>query len=474
MDIALDLPARIVEAAEAHLRNLAANLQLVADLSYGDVALAVPDAEGRLVVVADARPVTAVPAIASSRVGLALEPDDEPEAYESLRTNEPAESDRRRATRGMSYATVAFPVGAGSEPYAVLLRDRTQQVEEAPGKMERAFMAVADELVGVLRTESLHDAAENPFVTTRYAGDGVLRIDADRTVAYASPNAVNIMRVAGADGAVVGMGVTDLPGSAISILPVLNAGGALAAEVTSGGRVLSYRTIALDSGAVVLVQDITDVREREQEVKTKEATIREVHHRVKNNLQTVASLLRIQSRRTSSAEAAHALGEAVERISSMAVVHELLAGSSEEEVDFMDVARTVVDMVRQGLVGPVSDVQVEVSGSTGMVEASSATSLALVIAELVHNAIEHGLAGRRSGRVDVLLRRLPEELHIVVRDDGAGLPSDFEFEESANLGLAIVKSVVKDDLKGTIVFSSTRGTTVTLRVPMTGGLEETE
>jgi two-component sensor histidine kinase len=156
----------------------------------------------------------------------------------------------------------------------------------------------------------------------------------------------------------------------------------------------------------------------------------------------------------------------------MAVVHELLAGSSDESVDFMDVARTVVDMVRQGLVGPVSDVNVEVSGSTGQVPASTATSLALVLAELVHNAIEHGLSGKRSGRVDVLLRRLPGELHIVVRDDGDGLPSGFDFETSANLGLAIVKSVVRDDLMGTIVFSSVRGTTVTLRVPVVGEAQE--
>jgi two-component sensor histidine kinase len=96
-----------------------------------------------------------------------------------------------------------------------------------------------------------------------------------------------------------------------------------------------------------------------------------------------------------------------------------------------------------------------------------ATSLALVTAELVHNAIEHGLDGR-GGRVTVSMRRLPDEVRLVVRDDGAGLPEGFDVESSANLGLAIVKTVVEDDLRGTLAFASAtgRGTTVTVRVPL--------
>jgi two-component sensor histidine kinase len=215
-----------------------------------------------------------------------------------------------------------------------------------------------------------------------------------------------------------------------------------------------------------LVEDITEAVRREQELRVKEATIREVHHRVKNNLQTIASLLRIQARRTESDEASRALAEAVERVSSMAVVHEMLAASTEETVDFAEAARTVVDMVRQSLAHSGTDVTVTVEGETGLVPASVATSLALVVAELVHNAIEHGIAERSSGVVAVSMRRLPGELHLVVRDDGTGLPDGFDIDSSANLGLAIVKTVVGDDLRGTLSFSSARGTTVTIRVPV--------
>ena len=95
-----------------------------------------------------------------------------------------------------------------------------------------------------------------------------------------------------------------------------------------------------------------------------------------------------------------------------------------------------------------------------------ATSLALVTAELVHNAIEHGLAGAKHGSVHVSLRRHASEVHMVVRDDGVGLPADFDPQASGNLGLTIVSTVVEHDLHGTMAISGKHGTTVTLRVPL--------
>jgi two-component sensor histidine kinase len=160
------------------------------------------------------------------------------------------------------------------------------------------------------------------------------------------------------------------------------------------------------------------------------------------------------------------LAEATERVGSMAVVHDLLAGSEEERVDFAEAAKTVVELVRRGLVGEASSIAVNVEGSTGSVDAHTATSLALAVAELVHNALEHGLAEATSGEVTVHMRRLPGELFITVRDDGRGLPEDFDPADSANLGLAIVRTVVEDDLRGTLAFSRGRGTTVTVRVPV--------
>jgi len=454
----------------AHLANVAENLQLIADMSYGDVALALPRPDGVLEVVADARPNTAIAPFGTTRVGMQLHRADEPEAYRTLDTGEQVLGERRRTARGIAYATAAYPLGdpADARPYAVVVRDVAQQVIEAPGKMERAFMDAAEELLDILRTEQLTDPRTGePFHATRRAGDGVLRVSATGTIAYASPNAVNIMRLGGLEGAVVGLPASALPGAAEGVAPVLGAKGGVAAEVVVGDRVLGYRTIALPAGALVLVEDRTEARLREREIKVKDATIREIHHRVKNNLQTIASLLRIQARRSVSDEARRALDEATERVSSMAVVHDLLAGSDEERIDFSEAAVTVVDLVSRGLIGDDSGIAVSVEGSTGLVPSHVATSLALAVAELVHNAIEHGLAGREQGTVVLAMRRVPGELVLTVRDDGVGLPDHFDLASSANLGLTIVRTVVEDDLRGSLGFTSTaRGTTVTVRVPV--------
>ena len=222
----------------------------------------------------------------------------------------------------------------------------------------------------------------------------------------------------------------------------------------------------------MFVEDLTDARRHEQEMKVKEATIREVHHRVKNNLQTIASLLRIQSRRSSTAEGRRSLSEAVERISSMAVVHEMLAGSTEECVDFHDAAATVVDMVRQSLAQPGAEIDVSVEGSTGDPRVDGDVARAR---DRRARAQRDRARARRSGapprhRHDA---RLPGCSSILtVRDDGVGLPEGFE-PRSAHLGLAIVKTVVEDDLRGTLTFSGGRGTTVTIRVPLVEAGEPT-
>jgi two-component sensor histidine kinase len=464
-DALIATQAGLSEPSRAHLSNVAANLQFVADLGYGDVALAVAGPDGALLVVADARPMTAVAAVAASRVGKSLSAHDEPEAYRALHEGAPVAGERRRTTRGIQFATSAYPIG--SPAMGVLLRDLTLQVAEAPGTMERQFMALAEDLLGVLsRGPLLSVDTREPFSTTRRAGDGVMRVDADGRIAYASPNAVNIMRLAGVDGTLTGTEAGQLPGGPTAVTPVLAGAGALEAEIAVAGRVLLYRTVSLEPGAALLVEDITDARRRDAELKVKEATIREVHHRVKNNLQTISSLLRIQARRSGSPEASRALEEAVERVGSMAVVHELLSASTDETVDLAEAVRTVVDMVRQGLAGAAGKVRVSVEGTTGEVPASTATSLALVTAELVHNAMEHGFGPLEAGTVTVAMRRAPGELRLSVRDDGRGLPDGFDLVASANLGLAIVRTIVEDDLRGTLTLRGGHGTTVAITVPV--------
>ncbi|MCK8115420.1 sensor histidine kinase [Anaerosoma tenue] len=467
MDTLAQMVEELSEDARVHVRNVAENLQLAADLGYGDVALLVPGSDGALVVIADARPMTAGSAIPTTRVGRVIDRDDEPEAYDTLTTGAPSCDVKRRTRRGIAFSSTAYPVGGDGRPYAILVRHLGQAVSEAPGKMEVAFMRLAQLLLERLQRGPIRDIdTEEPYATTRLAGDGVLEIDATGAVVYASPNAVNTMRLAGMESQLVGGPASALPGGALAVAPVIGTDGAREKTVNVQGRSLRYRTVALADRMLVLVEDVTDAVRREQELHVKEMAIREVHHRVKNNLQTIASLLRIQARRSSSDEAARALEEAVERVSSMAVVHEMLASSTDESVDLAAAVSTVVDMVRRGLTGADSGIRIAVDGATGLVPAQVATSLALVAAELVHNAIEHGVGPAGGGDVTVFLARDSRSVSLTVRDSGGALPDTFQVESSAHLGLAIVKTVAEDDLRGTLSFRSGAETVISVTVPI--------
>ena len=300
-----DLLKGLDDRRGAHLANLLENLQLIADLGYGDVAVAVVATDGALRVVADARPSTAVAPMPSTRVGRTLARADEPEAYEAL-------AEHRRRARSSGYARHAASSSpraptrsARREPFAVLVRNLSRRSPRRRARWRRRSCRQPRTSSASVREGPLLDVhSGHGFSTVRTAGDGLLRIDSEGRVSYASPNAVNIVRLAGYDGAIRGASGAELPGGGYGIAPVLGTLKAIEAEVEVADRALRFRTIGLPEGAVVLVQDITEARSRDAELKVKEATIREVHHRVKNNLQTIASLLRIQARRTGSDEAA--------------------------------------------------------------------------------------------------------------------------------------------------------------------------
>jgi two-component system, sensor histidine kinase PdtaS len=449
-----------------HLGNVADNLQLVADLGFSDVALAVATGAGELRVVADARPSNAAYPFPAPRTGIALTPEDEPEAHAALVSGELVNGSRRRVVRDVSYRTEAYPIGA-PQPAAVVLRVVGEPVEADPGRMERVFIRSARDLLDALRCGPLRDTRTGElFATTRRAGDGVLRVDARGRVTYASPNAVTIMRLAGVESRVTGMRAAELPGGAPGIAPVLGAHGALAIELEVAERVLSYRSVALRAEALVLVEDLTEARRREREIGVKEATIREVHHRVKNNLQTIASLFRIQARRSDNPEVHRALAEATERAAAMAAVHDLLSRSEHESVDFGEAAGRIVNLVRDGVAGGDTGISVTMQGSSGQVDAKTATPLALVLAELVHNALEHAFEEAAQGSVRVTLLRDVATLRLTVEDDGRGLPAGFDLRSSTGLGFSIIRTLVEEDLRGAMEVTGDDGTRVAITVPL--------
>jgi two-component system, sensor histidine kinase PdtaS len=302
--------------------------------------------------------------------------------------------------------------------------------------------------------------------------DGMLRLSRAGKVTYASPNAISAYRRLGLTADLAGRELGPLTARLCastrprddSLMLAASGRGHQETEVEANGSVVQLRSIPLtvhgaSAGALILLRDVTEVRHRERELVTMDATIREIHHRVKNNLQTVAALLRLQARRTLAPEAAAALQEAVRRVGSIAMVHETLSQATGEVVDFDEIARQIATTAGE-LSAPEARVTPVQIGKFGVLSSAVATPLALVLTELLHNAIQHGLTrpgAPATGTLEVTPDRSPDRLAITVSDNGMGFPDGFDLESTTSLGLQIVRTLVVGELGGTLAITPRRG-----------------
>jgi two-component sensor histidine kinase len=320
-------------------------------------------------------------------------------------------------------------------------------------------------------------------------GDGAIIVDVEGTVEYASPNAVSGLHKMGIHGNAEGSRFSELGLQATAIHNALTLGVPVSEEIESGSDVtVQLRCMPLlsddgVSGGLVLLRDISELRRRDRLLISMDATIREIHHRVKNNLQTISSLLRLQGRRLAAPEAKAAIEESVRRIRSIALVHEILSRETGDDVSFQEIVRPLVRMVEEAVQSPDRPVRFRVEGDAGRVPARVATPLAVVLTELLQNAVDHafpeeGLAVDEV-RVLVQLENDGKELHVRVADNGVGLPDGFSLESQGGLGLSIVRTLVTSQMEGTIEMRVRRGdeppggggtgTVAELRLPVLAG-----
>ena len=467
-----------------HIHRLVGDWQLLADLSFADLILFVPSGPDRFVAVAQMRPTTGPTAYQDDVVGMSATAADRPQLAVAMleqricREGDPVWLD------GVPVREEAIPVIRAGRVVAVVARDTNLESARTPSRLEIAYLRSAAELAQMLAEgewpypgESGSDDGSGPR-----AGDGLVRLDADGTVAYASPNALSAYRRLGHRGDLVAANLAEVTAELAtpSTTPVDEPVSTIAAgrvprlgEVEANDAVIQLRSIPLRPagehiGAVLLVRDVTELRRRERQLMGKDATIREIHHRVTNNLQTVAALLRLQARRVAVPEARFALEESVRRVSSIAVVHETLSGTLDQSVRFDDIADRIVVMVAD-VIAPVG-VRLTRRGSFGVLPAEVATPLAMVITELLQNAVEHGFvdAGRR-GLVELVAERSEHALRVEVQDDGRGLPPGFDASVSDRLGLQIVRTLVESELGGTLTLGPRRvgGTVAAIDVGLT-------
>ncbi|MEU8178128.1 PAS domain-containing sensor histidine kinase [Microbispora hainanensis] len=463
------------------IHSLVSDWQLLADLSFADLILWVPDQGGtRWVAVAQMRPTTGPTVYHDDVVGMSIAVGDRPLIDVAWAENRICREGDPDWSSGVPVREETIPVRRDKDGPIIGVIQRSTNLSSArtPSRLELTYLQSASDLAQMVAEGRFPFAEEEPIlVRSPRVGDGLLRLDKAGRVTYASPNALSAYRRLGlhADlvGADLGKTTADLCYSDEPInedLMLVASGRApRETEVENGGTVVQLRAIPLivgggRIGALVLIRDVTELRRRERELLTKDATIREIHHRVKNNLQTVAALLRLQARRLNNPEGQEALNEAVRRVGSIAIVHEILAQMPEEMVEFDDIADRVIAMTAEVALAQVA---IERVGSFGVLPAAVATPIAMVLTELLQNAVEHGFA-HSSGNVRIVVSRDADRLEFTVADDGKGLPEDFDLEATASLGLQIVRTLVVGELSGRLGVArrDSGGTEVSLSIPV--------
>lgn len=456
----------------ALVKRIMAGLPILADVCRADLALYCRCGRDEAVSIAQAMPHSVAPLYESSRVGARVSATEASEIIDGLHARVNPRMVHTIVVRGATIARQLFPVhGSRGRLLAVMVMDSYWFAHERHRRRSKVFQdALYAFVLMVLRGELVGAESLMPFGEH----DGIVWVGADRRIQYMSGVASGLYRHLGYRDNLVGRRVTDLDtvdvqmvGQAISerrcfqredeqsgLTWVRRALPVFGPDESLGGR-LRQRLSRRDSretrlrGVLILVHDATEALAKQRELESKLALIREVHHRVKNNLQVIASLMRMQARRLSGEEARQALEDSVNRILSVAVVHEFLSQNASGMIDLQEIAHRILGQIQQGLIDPGKRVRLTVKGPSIWLLAERATQCALVINELVQNAIEHGIADRQDGSVLVELIDEGDKVSIVVSDDGQGLPEGFNLLENSSLGLTIVRSMIERDLKGT-------------------------
>ena len=241
------------------------------------------------------------------------------------------------------------------------------------------------------------------------------------------------------------------------------------AEVASGDR---WLYVAVDPilddvgnlrGAVHIMSDITARKKAEEAVKAslaeKEVLLREIHHRVKNNMQVMISLLNLQARNVVDPAAVMMLNESQNRIRTMAIVHEKLYRSDDlSHIDFADYIESLTVHLFQFFSVEPCNVDLLQETETIALDINNAIPCGLILNELISNALKHAFPDGRKGQIKVGFRRRPDELlEMFVRDDGVGFPAGLDFRNTTTLGLQLV-NLLTGQLDGTLEKTGETGT----------------
>ena len=474
------------------LHQLVADWQVIADLSFADLLLIVQNGDGRYIIAEQCRPSTVMSLREEDVVGKEVDEDLYGELDLAMRSGSVFRSTVLRTVGKSTVCNVYAPVRHNGKTLGLVVRETNLATRESNGRYESESINAGKQLYEMIPRGQFpyRDSVMNQRHIARVS-DGFIVLTVDGVVRYASPNAISCFRRLWSLRAMIGQYLSEIGTQLLhkndpvpETLPlVLSGKAAVDSELDANRSAVSMRSLPLydangRTGGIVLCRDVTELRRREKELQTKDAAISEIHHRVKNNLQSVSALLRLQARKTKSQEVKKELAEAQRRVQTIAMVHEGLSQTVDEIVDFDKVISKLLKMSVDLATMRDQHIDIDFIGKFGMMPAQDATPLSLVLTELITNAIEHGFEGRKEGHITISVGRGGNNLNVVVEDDGVGLEQEenngMARSSGSGLGTQIINTFVKNDFGGTVRWKPRRegGTRVILDMKLRAAQNE--
>lgn len=480
-------PSGLSERDEALVERIGNVIPILADLSRADILIGVLRTSQQIEIVQQAQPHSIAPVHRGSLIGQRWARHDASALFRAIEAHQFARGMREYPPGGMGSEGGPAPVVQEAYPIenedgrviaGMLIETNLLESERLKRRSEVFQRALKMFQQCALRGEPQGCDKLSPFGEH----DGIIVTDADGTIRYMSGIATNLYRNIGYGEPLVGKPLSYLELQDDELVrEALATRQCVQVETNERGRtwikkvipIVRSERVSLFSqarasvyGAFLLIHDDTDARARERELAVQATMIKELHHRVKNDLQTVASLLRMQARRAHVPETKNALSEAVNRILSVAVIHEFLSVQDTHAINIREVAQRIIAQMQASLLDPERRIRMTLEGPNIYLPARQATSCALVINELLQNALEHGYDARTTnGTISLTFEDQGDAVRLVVHDDGRALPPDFSLERVDSLGLRIVQMLVTQDLKGSVDLKSDQGVSAIVQFP---------
>lgn len=384
-----------------------------------------------------------------------------------LKSKEKAKGIQGNIFNGMNLYQSMYPVINGNQEIIgfLLVENSFDNLEKINNVKNYFRHSISEKIIKTLLKTVIFENICLPLI---HPSDGIIILDDTGTINHSNHIVMNIIKSIGLETLVEGTGFSDVFNEGTWKIIRVNSI-YYEQELAIKDAVLNIKAFPLDNFILVLISDITEIRNKEQEIEIKSYIIKEIHHRVKNNLQSIISLLRLQQRRSKNLEVKDVLTDSIKRINSIAIVHDYLSQKDVNLVNLSDVSKNIVAGIHASFVTPEKNITFKVNIPEKLhFPSSKAISFSLVLNEMLSNIIKHAFNEKDDGEVTLDIVEKDKNIVVTLADTGKGIPDGFSPEKNGNLGWKIISNLVKEDLKGSYLIENNHpygGARITLTIP---------